>query len=163
MKQMTKNWQGLEQLGNDIKEIDNHISNVAEETATDLIEGGTVDNAKPIYCHPVTIQLGNAKVNGRIAMLIFNNTPTAFTKESLKTYFDNLSSAMGVTIRFLSAGGIYDKVNSNFIVTSYLFKLTDSSYGFTGIKTDGTGTDVYGTFDELFEYAVINDGVNKIN
>lgn len=156
---MTKNWQGLEQLGDTIIEIDNHISNIAEETATDLIEGGTVDNAKPIYCHPLEIYYPNV---GVLTALIFNNSSEKINswtklKNAIATFGD--SSA-----RLLVSGGLIDSNASKNVIASeiYLNKSTNI-YLLLGMATDGTIYNVGAGFNITnFDFQV-QDDVNKIN
>ena len=139
------------------------LTDLIKKVGTDLIEAGEVENAKPIYCHAISI-LSNAEApfTSRLTCLIFNNDSTPFTLATLKTWIDDLVAA-GVQVRLLVSGG-YSNDDAS-VVASYVTK-SGSSYYIVGIsRTDGYPAAVNGNWADIFPSASIsfNDGVNKIN
>ena len=138
------------------KQIDSQIKEV--------IECGQVDNAKPIYCHPLTIT--NNDRNARLTCLIFNNDPTPFTLSSFVDYIDALFEQVGATVRIMTSGCYaLGETFDTIVVASYFAKRT-GQYFFSGQKADGTGYGemVFGSKEYLVAYfSEFSDGVNKIN
>lgn len=156
---MTKNWQGLEQLGSDIKEIDNHIKG----QATDVIESGEVENAKPIYCHPLTMQFKVDTAEYQLTCLIFNNSSSKFTWDTFKQWLNELNTSVPDG-RIMMSGTIYD--NGVYYPASYLY--TSSTQKLVITMGAVTGYTSSKTFILTSSWASINpdgfaDGVNKIN
>lgn len=130
--------------------------------ATEVIESGLVDNAKPIYCHPITLTNSNStNYQGRFNALIFNNSSTAFTKQSLT---DLLTSA--TAFRLVLTGGCKDIANSKVVIASHAYY--DGTHVYVmGIDTSGN---VVGVADNIYFEDFVNDSntgfadnVNLIN
>lgn len=123
------------------------------------IEGGTLDNAKPIYCHPITIIKPNTY---RLTALIFNNSVTALTLSTFKDFIDNLYTSVGSNARVMLSGAY--NTGNGVIIASFIGK-SDAGYSVYGLDT--SGNDKYVTnadFDQIFANdTVFVDGVNKIN
>ena len=139
--------------------LDAQTEDDVEGIVEDLVEGGTLDNAKPIYCHPVSFTNETAKF--RMTALIFNNDPTPFTITSFKEWIDNLYQQIQDNIRIMITGGY--KHGSLIMITSWLF-YNGTNYGIAGLSTTGE-VDVYSSsYNSLFpEGTTFTDGVNKIN
>ena len=129
-----------------------------EDTIKDLVEGGTMNNAKPIYCHPVYVCI--TKTANRIltfTCLIFNNDSTAFTKASfyewLSQFFTNYPSAS------IMASGYMNLLPASRI------KYYASNIALETINSGATNNDYWSITlgDMTDETTVFNDGVNKIN
>ena len=131
-----------------------------EDVAKDLIEGGTIDNAKPIYCHPITIVDNTASKDRRLTCLIFNNDPTSFDKAKFKDFLDSLGSVDG---KIMLSGGF--KSGTTIAIASYL-RYNGTLYYLVGTDvSNGEAFSVFNAdFDEIFpSTCTFEDGVNKIN
>lgn len=138
------------------------LQEIADARIEALVEGGTLDNAKPIYCHPITIQSTGESLIFRITMLIFNNDSTPFTRTSFKTWLDNLLTELGTTVRVMISGAY--NTGEKIIIASHL---SHESVGYfvNGINvSDGSQDFVGGEYSTLFPSSVgFVDAVNKIN
>ena len=68
------------------------IKELADERVETLVEGGTLDNAKPIYCHPISFtSINGTYTNTRACLLLFNNDSTPFTKTSFLALFPDFN------------------------------------------------------------------------
>lgn len=101
---------------------ENQIKKMAGDVAVSVIESGEVENAKPIYCHPVT---WGDKVTGtfafQVTMLIFNNDPTPFTYTSFVEWVKKLSKDNNIPARIMATGYYKDTPNSYIYPVSYLY------------------------------------------
>lgn len=128
------------------------------------IEGGTLDNAKPIYCHPITISntVDTSTLTLKGTMLIFNNAETAFTKNTFIYWLDNLFNEVGSVLRLMISGGIH--VDGELSTLSYIGKTTATDYYIIGVKSSGGEFYKSYTTEEFVSLiAEFFDGVNKIN
>ena len=117
------------------------------------VESGTLSNAKPIYCHPITIAALTEDIGAwYLTFLIFNNSATPFTKETFVAFVRSLDDAI-----FLCSGNyrglqVYsiqkDLVNANCV--------TLNVYDSSTIVAQLDGRD-------FNDYTLFSDGVNKIN
>ena len=79
------------------------IENQADARITALVEGGTLENAKPLYFHPV-ILLDSTNTAG-FSMIIVDNNPEPYdTWAKLKAKLTAIAVASGETSRFPVAG-----------------------------------------------------------
>lgn len=133
-----------------------------------VIEGGTLENAKPIYCHPITLLRSGSSTLGnlRLTCLIFNNNSTPFTLASFKKWLDDLTDAIS-NARIMVSGGLQQNTESKYIISaSYLLEYKEEGnriYDFGGIKELGAFEEIYGSWDDIFLDAELIDDVNKIN
>ena len=129
------------------------------------INGESNPSVKPIYCHPVTIRSSNDKYAMTFTMLIFNNSATAFSLSSFKTWMDNLYSQIG-SVRLMTSGGFYVVASQKVIINAYLYK-GSTAYGVYGVDiSNGQPIDISeADFDDLITAGgtTFNDDVNKIN
>ena len=144
---------------------DREIRSMADESAKIRIEAGQTENAKPIYCHPISLvsKADFTKVY-RLTALIFNNSATPFTLATFKAFLDDLYSELGETCRILMSG-CYKRADSSIIIASYL-SVTENDYALIGLTSSGNiNSETNSDFYELFPEAYTNfyDGVNKIN
>lgn len=127
-----------------------------------VIESGQVDNAKPIYCHPITmgyiVDSGN---NFAVTMLIFNNEATAFTWATFKTWLNNLITKIE-TVRILTSG--YCKIEGNIFPADYLFATSSAKQvvSVPGVIDDAKLLDLTSIWASMSPTQFF-DGVNKIN
>ena len=126
----------------------------------------SVENAKPIYCHPIKIANSDSETKKfRLTMLIFNNDPTPFTLATFKSFIDELSAETEGAGSILCSGGYYDGTKG--VVASYIQKALAGSYYLVGMNATLTANTNIGSldFDDIFPPASTDlvDGVNKIN
>lgn len=138
------------------------LEEIANARVKALVEGGTLENAKPIYCHPVNLVKTSGDNRFILTMLIFNNDGTAFTLATWKTWLDNLATSLGGSVTIMCSG--YYKNSDNEITSaSYIYK-SSNSYGLNGGKYNELAfQDIYGSWENMFEGATLSDNVNKIN
>ena len=147
--------------------------NELKEISKQLIESGLIENAKPIYCHPIVIYIDDVSRTMRVTCLIFNNSATPFTLNTLKTWFDNLVASTNARARIMASGASkYTKATSDeepteeTLIASSIDKTTGNIYTIQGIKLDGTvGAYSDADWQNLFPPLITTliDGVNKIN
>lgn len=124
------------------------------------ISGGNVDNAKPIYCHPIQLQYNVTEQNGYITCLIFNNDSTPFTFTSWYDYVNNLITNYGAVIMCSGALGF---LIEGFDVIATCIKLSvTNTLAIHGIRTDNHNFSYYTIYRETVPL-LFTDGVNKIN
>lgn len=125
------------------------------------IQAGNVENAKPIYCHPVYFYKSKEY---RAMSLIFTNSPTPFTPTTLADWIDDLYSQVSDAIRIILNGGFKDS-NDDWCVATHFGKNTTGFY-FSGITMSGGNSSFSGLTKQQFIDIVTEgfaDGVNKIN
>ena len=124
------------------------------------INGESNPSVKPVYCHPLNIT--NLTLKFRIACLIFNNSSTAFTKASFKTFIDDLYTALNDTVRIIITGAY--EYDSKVTIASVLGK-SSSGYFISGSVVSDASTNTWSfDWDTIFtDQTALYDGVNKIN
>lgn len=163
-KSITINVEFTQLLDDDNNPLDDYYIASGDASYVYIANSEDPNNVKPIYCHPIEIRANNSLVNICVTMLIFTNNSTPFTLNTFKQWLDDLYNAVGVT-RILCSGGCLLKSNNTMICTSFLYEAT-ISYGFVGMTPSGTIYDIEKnkeSWNDLFENAILNDGVNKIN
>ena len=138
---------------------DRQIRSMADESAKIRIEAGLTENAKPIYCHPISISKSNVCY---ITCLIFNNSTTAFTLTTFKKYIDDLKEKVEV-VRIMASG--FYKTETEVIIMSLIGKYENVYMISGGNASTGasTGKDSADFTAVIPSDATFNDGVNKIN
>lgn len=127
--------------------------------AKNVIKSGNVDNAKPVYIHPIVIVDTSAATRGvNVALFIFNNDPTPFTTwESLRDYIINIHTTEHITARILTTGS-FIKENKLF-VACHIYSNDSDICRLEGMKDNGSTE-----YISLYEMNLsVYDGVNKIN
>lgn len=75
-----------------------------------------------------------------LSCTILNNSSTPFTRDSIKTYIDNLrtltesEARLGISGAILQSGYVY--------IVSYFYKSIGNNYGFSGMSSNGDVTAV---------------------
>ena len=140
----------------------------AKNVLSNLLADGDIENAKPIYCHPITIR--NGDIGMTLTCLIFNNDDTPFTLATFKDWIDTVFEELpsDVTLRIMSSGYYKSTDGTKIGIASYIYKYhgTPNLYGiFGGNVADASAVDVNNsTFDTVFPSGtLLYDGVNKIN
>ena len=142
----------------------NQLENKIKQGAEEVIESGLVENAKPIYFHPIYIAITDA-VNSRyfrISGAILNNDATPFTLTSFKEWIDKLDVDTEGAGQFNCSGAVTESGVT--LIISHLKKLNNVYY-ITGINAStGANANLQNVnFNTLFADATLTDGVNKIN
>lgn len=121
------------------------------------INGEENPSVKPIYCHPLMIY--NQYHKYCVCCFVFNNDSTPFTLESFKTWFADLYTAVGATIRVLLTGGYKS------ILAVSLLGYNGTNYFIIGKGADGEIVSLQSSSLDFFDDATttFTDGVNKIN
>ena len=145
---------------------ENQLEKLADSRVEALVEGGTLDNAKPIYCHPLTIRYDDGKLI--LTCLIFNNDATPFTMDTFKQWVDSTANIVsGGILRVMVSGAFLNTDTNKLVIASYFYKINSTgNYGLFGQNTDtsGVGYMQSATFGDLFPVSTaLYDGVNKIN
>ena len=146
---------------------DNQWKNVKSNVEA-LVGGLSTDNAstKKIYCHPISITSAdsNTSYRFRVSLMVFSQQATPYTLTTFKEWLDNLYTQVGATIRINVSGIVNNLIANVLYIPSWLFKSSETFYGFGGMVIDGSSaggpTD---SWDMFFSGATFNDGVNAIN
>ena len=130
-----------------------------------VIETGTIENAKPLYFHPVVIGQSGAQNALQCSVIILNNDDTAFTSwDSIKAYMTSIAVSINAIARF-PATGVCRNNDQDVIILSHFDVYTTGQVYVQGTKTDGTL--VAGTALNVAPYSIadsnIHDGINKVN
>lgn len=130
---------------------ENQIQALADARVKSLVEGGTLDNAKPLYFHPIVLVQSSPAVG--LSFIIIDNNPEPYdTFAKFKEKCFGIATAIEGTARFPCSGVVSNRHACSMDATStklLVYGFVDSSYGSTDI-TDFTISSVF-------------DGVNKIN
>jgi hypothetical protein len=127
----------------------------------DLVEGGTLDNAKPIYFHPIRFNLTGSSGGQTFkvvfgSIMILNNSNVALdTSEKLRAYLYNAGQNIDIiaNVDFYDSDGVYQgqilsiTAGEGNLIVSYT-------------KNGATYTQAYFASSEL---VVIGDTPNKLN
>ena len=138
----------------------NQLESIANARVKALVEGGTLENAKPIYFHPIRITIAATfggvvyRVNSSICVL--NNSPTPFTYATLsKWVYDN-------TISLMADGPVINGSDNSFAGTvAYYSKYDEESMNINWIRANGEGATGSVAGSEVVAFD--DSGVNKIN
>lgn len=120
-----------------------------------------VANAKPIYCHPIFCSFYR-QVDEEVVTftcLIFNNSPTVFTKDTFLTWAINLFNE--IPNASIMASG-YKGLRPASRLKKHPTSPTDS-VAIEVVTTDASGNDYYSVNLNDMATATFIDGVNKIN
>lgn len=131
-----------------------------------LIESGEIENAKPIYCHPIVIENQRSdRYTMALCMLLFDNNSDSYTPDNYDptTLIAHLK-AFSTGARILLTGSVYDKVNQVNVVANQLY-FDGAHLYICGIDNSGTyHTSSVAPLDlEVINIDYCNDVVNKIN
>ena len=128
------------------------LQEIADERTKSLVEGGTLENAKPIYFHPIYIQ--DDATTARYTFIILDNQKTAYTFSTFKAKAKELMD-----------NGALLQVNGYFILEEtihqvYILGKYSNSYRLYGVSPSGSRS--YIVLDDITD-TQFEDGVNKIN
>ena len=128
------------------------VKNLSKE----VIESGLVENAKPIYFHPVILfkNSGDDGVSASISCIILGQLSTGISSyANFKTYCKD-----NEITNIPASGFINDTAQSTSIAISHIYR-TGDTFSVYGIKQDGT----YGGYNITSIALSIADPSNKIN
>lgn len=149
--------------GYDIAIEDDVVTCTATQSATyvgveALIEGGTIENAKPLYFHPIVLVIDTSAIKASLYLMLINNDPEAYdTYTKVKTALFSIVEGLGETARIGFTGGVYE--GTQLFTPSHCDVTTSNVINLYGIYADGTRGFVNITQLTFQAY----DGVNKIN
>lgn len=147
--------------GYDIAIEDDVISTTkATPASVEAIEAGTIDNTKPIYCHPISIDSETATAKFHVAILIFDNSDEEYNSYAkLVAKLESILSANPLAI-FPATGAVYYESLSALHIAQK-FGYYQNALNLYTCRPDGT----QGNFNvsNYLTEATIYDGVNKIN
>lgn len=107
----------------------NELKAISDARVKSLVEGGTLDNAKPIYKHTISVNVTNLDgLTARMCAYIFNNDKTEFTKESLVAYINDVEN------RILMNGAIF--TSTYYLAVAFVFKSASDIF-ISGIDSKG--------------------------
>ena len=134
------------------------LQEIADSRVQTLVESGTLDNAKPIYYHPILIDgyYNNANtLPVRVNLVILDNSSTAYTESTGMAKLKELMD-LGALI---NVNGYFSYTENQFAFLDTLYKV-GSEYRLSGARATSTIA-----FDIDVELTITNfvDGVNKIN
>ena len=138
----------------------NELLRLSHAEIKKLIESGEITNAKPIYFHPIRMQV-SATLGGNIhrincSICVLNNSSTPFTYATLsKWVYDN-------DIKLIADGPVVLGTDDSFAGTvSYWSKYNEEGMNINWVKANGVGTT--GSIAPSEIIAFDDSGVNKIN
>ena len=133
----------------------NELKQQADARVEALVEGGTLNNAKPIYCHPITL-IGEGGAH-HLTMLILNNIAEAFADfDALITHI----RTWGLDTARIMSSGVFKESDNKIVIASYLM-VTENTIRLVGNYAD-TGSTV--SIDiTANNFNTFYDAVNKIN
>ena len=137
------------------------LKGIADARVQALVEGGTLDNAKPIYYHP--IYFADQNWNAIMCVTILDNNPTAYTKSTFIAKVEELCDA-GALIQVLQ-GGIRKQNTDNYDMPLLIEKNAGSPSGYRFFVITSNDFDLTYDFEAVMDEVSTNfvDGVNKIN
>ena len=127
------------------------------------VEGGTLSNAKPIYCHPITIEFTSESESGTnvyLALLIFDNSNTEYNSYSKLMAKLNSIWDINVNAVFPITGAVYYQKTTIYVAQK--IGIRNGTKSILAVNTS-TGTLGYFTIGDYVASATVYDGVNKIN
>ena len=129
-----------------------------------MVESGELDNAKPIFCHPINLTIiTDANNYATLTMLIFNNDETAFTWATFNTWLNSLVADV-TNARIMISGSIC--ISGSVSPANYIYA-NDSTRQIVAIPSYAPLAGINISYDkatwEALTPAQFTDGVNKIN
>lgn len=144
----------------------NELKQISASEVKALVEGGTLDNAKPIYIHPISIIHPAGQSDFMCSILILNNDSAPIdTWAKLTAFFDKIYDELpeGISFaRFPCTG--FARNSTKVIITSVIEVSGKTSSGrrFYGMDNSNNTLAFLNENDITGEPRVF-DGVNKIN
>ena len=143
--------------------------NLLEVVTEDDIEGGTLENAKPIYWHGIFCD--ETSYTAGMTFVIINNSSESITATSFKAWVLDICTNYGEVVIALD-GNIYqyEDLSENQhtgVLTALICDsrlISDNKCYLVSTKTDGTIDYVETDLDDLFAYfSIFTDRKNKLN
>lgn len=127
------------------------------EGLSELFETGEVENAKPIYCHPITMYLNSENAKYLVSCMILSPKSTAYTKDELKDLVRNFTGRLLCT-------GSYQNSTVGYVAVTCVNSREDGLW-LIGWNTSGTYIGEGNiNFAHVIDYSTsFTDDINKIN
>ena len=150
----------LDDYGNTVYAVSSakYIYVSVDDNIKNIIESGEVDNAKPIYCHPILFRLVDGSNVCRSGCLILDNNPTPYTWDTFKAKCLSIAQAIEDTARIVCTGSCF--VNNVCIINQGIDCGTNGNMVIWGFDTVGQSVS-YRIDDKTVNQFF--DGINKIN
>ncbi|MBO7694164.1 MAG: hypothetical protein J6T10_16215 [Methanobrevibacter sp.] len=130
------------------------LQEIADSEVKKLVESGTLENAKPLYYHPVIMVKQTGDLTLSISLIIINNDKTAFTSwDTLKNWVESNGIANLNACGEINTGDY--KINLSHI---YYNGTTYRGFGIDILTGVYTGIDITNAVLDTFV-----DSVNKVN
>ena len=120
--------------------------------------GNLIEDVKPVYYHPINIR--NPSYPAYISLVIIDNEPNAYTKETFLSKISNFDRLCPLS------GAVYSSAKQSTLICAYAYKGVGNIFYVLGVYTNGYAEDSTAVnLNEIInlEATVFNDGVNKIN
>ena len=134
------------------------LQEIADNRVKALVEGGTLENAKPLYFHPIRFSISGSSGGQSVkvvygSIMIINNDSTALdTSPKLREYLRDNTIDILCNVDFYDADGLYQ---------GQILQVSGSTNFVCLYTKDGATTTSLYLADT--EFVVSADGVNKIN
>ena len=143
-----------------------YSENQLKDVIKEEVESGQIENAKPLYIHPIVIVDSPSSTRSiNLAVFVFNNDSTEFTTwTQLRTYITNIVDSLGAggIARFPTTGAFMLESNTYVACHIYCQKVGENySLRVEGSKGDGSGATGY--LSIYSSTLSVYDGVNKLN
>ena len=134
---------------------ENQLKELVDSRVKALVEGGALENAKPIYWHSVTIsRITSETLDYYLDFIIINNDPNPFTLTSFSEWLSNHQDA---EIKIVQG---YDRVRSGNLVSFFKYASTNViSINSVVLATGVIQTETY----NISSGTLTDNGVNKLN
>lgn len=121
-----------------------------------MVESGALDNAKPIYCHPINLYSNTLPAN--MSALILSNDPEpldtwAKVKAAIAQFVETGNARLVTTGAAVLTGTLV-------VASCIIYRTSDQTYSLQGIDVTSLGLRDVGITSESF---TVYDGVNKVN
>ena len=139
------------------------LQEIADNEVKSLVEGGTLNNAKPLYYHAIECyQYSGRNLLYQLTFVIIDNSPTLYTWTRFKEWLLSIPTAV-----LVNTNGFYNYNSEGIVNMAGLFhpKDTESIY-ITGNDKDCTYISISKSFTELdsiFGTGEFFDRCNKLN
>lgn len=131
---------------------DGGFEEISDSLIAKVIESGTIDNAKPLYCHPILIVQAGVLY---ASCMILNNSPTEIN--SWDRFKTEVISWDVETARIPAAGTFI--LNGEVIPSTIISKVAGNIFNIYGLDSNGSVKYI----DITTMNGQVYDGVNKIN
>ena len=141
----------------------NELKNIADARVQALVEGGALDNAKPIYCHPINFKFTSSSSRVYfLSCLLFNNDDTPFDASTWYDYVMGLITNYNAII--MTSGAVYIPDSTTVLVATNISTNGSDGMAVRGLKLNGSADFFTIVKSDITDpTAEFTDGVNPLN